>query len=94
MLKKIDRLFIATALIAWLSSCAKKSESTCNCTFDEILPEPAKIVRKGSGFEPTVYSFSLDLLSGDAAYEKTDELNSGEACWLPNRNFGIISCIG
>jgi hypothetical protein len=41
---------------------------------------PDKVLRKGSGFTPTRYFFSLDLTTGEAEYERVDGLASDGAC--------------
>jgi hypothetical protein len=79
LMKNVETIFFMTLITLWLSSCAKDSDDGCDCTYNHSLPEPAKILRKGSGFTPVKYHFSLDLASGEAEYERTEGLGS-DAC--------------
>jgi hypothetical protein len=70
----------AVLLSLSLLSCAKDSQKECDCTYNDSLPVPERILRKGSGFTPTRYFFSLDFSTGDAEYETTDGLASDGSC--------------
>lgn len=63
-----------------LIGCTNDSKEDCDCTYDDSLPVPERILRKGSGFTPARYSFSLDLSTGEAEYERVDGLASDGSC--------------
>jgi hypothetical protein len=75
-MKAIGAVFLSLIL----TGCTNYSEEECGCTYNDSLPVPERILRKGSGFTPTRYSFSLDLSTGNAEYERVDGLASDGAC--------------
>lgn len=67
---------IFSVFVLWPIGCSKDADKECDCTYDESLPEPVQVLRKGTGFTATGYSFSLDLSNGEAEYERTESSTS------------------